>query len=125
MSDRNLLYVELLYGCFEPERESMYEDMKHHVRTQAGCMHKYYLRSFRKDPERPYLTWHSEGYHGDGLYFIAFTIRLISPYDTDFVIPAFRDLPHVKAISTSWFPSREPYGGTVQPDGSIIETWDI
>jgi len=122
MQDRNLLYMELRFRWFAPERENAYEDMKELVRKQAGCLH--YLRKFRTKPG-PYLVWWSEGYHGDGLYAISFTVRLYSPYDTDFVIPAFRDLPHVKAVETSWFPSREPYGGTVQPDGSVVETWDI
>lgn len=122
MQDRNLLYVELRFGWFTAERESAYEDMKELVRQQAGCMH--HLRKFRTKPG-PYLVWKSFGYFGEGLYYISFNIRLESPYDTDYVIPAFRDLPHVKYIETSWFPSREPYGGTVQPDGSVIETWDI
>ncbi|MDD6017229.1 MAG: hypothetical protein PUC18_13315 [Prevotellaceae bacterium] len=119
MSDRNLLYIELRFGWFG---EDAYKEMKENVRTQAGCIH--YLRKFRTKPG-PYLTWYSYGYHGEGLYFIGFVVRLNSPYDTDFLIPAFRDLPHVKHIETSWFPSREPYGGTVQSDGSVIETWDI
>ena len=122
MQDRNLLYVELRYGLFEAEGDSAHDDMKELIRKQAACLS--YLKKFRTKPG-PYLVWNGYGYHGDGLHYVSFTIRLESPYDTDYVIPAFRDLPHVKSIETSWFPSREPYGGTVQPDGSVIETWDI
>lgn len=118
MQSRNLLYVELRFGWYK----DAYEDMRKLVRQQAGCLH--FLRKFRTKPG-PYLTWRSCGYHGGGLHFIGFTVRLKCPYDTDYVVPAFRDLPHVKHIETSWFPSREPYGGIVQTDGSIIESWDI
>ena len=122
MSDRNLLYVELTYDYLDGDKYFPVEKMKELVRQQAGCLT--YLRRFRTKPG-PYLVWVSYGHKDFPLGYVGFTIRLDNPYDTDFVIPAFRDLPHVKAISTSWFPSREPYGGTVQPDGSIIETWDI
>jgi len=125
MEQRNLLYIELTYDYLDGEKYFDAEKMKELVRTQAGCIHKAYLHSFREKKDKPYLVWNSQGHLSFPLAYIGFTIRLKNPYNTDFVIPAFRDLPHVKKIESSWFPSREQYGGTVQKDGTILETWDI
>ena len=118
--ERNLLNIEITFRIKECEIGCTYEEMKELILNQAKCIHEAYLHSFRKDKESPYLVWLSHGYVGDGLERIDFNVRLKSPYDEDFVIPAFRDLPHVRKIESSWFPSRMEYGSV---DG--IETWDI
>lgn len=123
--ERNLLNIEITFRLTEGAIGCTTEEMKEHIRIQAGCIHKSYLHSFRKDESKPYLVWISSGCSGNGLAYVSFNIRLKSPYDEDFVVPAFRDLPHVRGIKSSWFPSRNEYGGTVQSDGTIIETWDI
>lgn len=123
--ERNLLNIEITFRLPDGSIGCTTEEMKEHVRIQAGCIHKSYLQSFRKDNSKPYLVWISSGHSGDGLAYVSFNVRLKSPYDEDFVIPAFRDLPCVKSVKSSWFPSRADYGGTVQSDGTVIETWDI
>lgn len=123
---RNLLYVELTYNYIEDDKYFSVEKMKEIVYMQAECIHKAYLHSFREHPDKPYFIWVGSGHLSEfPLAYVSFKIRLKSPYDTDFVIPAFRDLPHVTKIETSWFPSRSNYGGIVQKDGTVIENWDI
>lgn len=79
------------------------------------------LEHFREKPDKPYLVWQSETCVGT----LAFTLRLKTPWDVDTVFYHLNEIRCAHVTGLSWFPSRAPYGGTVQPDGSILETWDV
>jgi hypothetical protein len=79
------------------------------------------LEHFRKKPDKPYLIW--EGYSVSKT--VAFTLRLKTPWNTDEVFYHLNEIKCAHVTGLSWFPSRADYGGVVQKDGSVIETWDI
>lgn len=113
---RRLLYCELTCDKESPEY------VKNCVRAAVNTMDLVgALEHFREKQDRPYLMWRKDSYPNT----VSFTLRLRTPWDTDTVFYHLNEIRCAHITAFSWFPSREPYGGTVQNDGSIIETWDI
>lgn len=116
MERRRLLYCELKF-----ERESE-EYVKNLVNRAVNTMDLVgALEHFREHPDKPYLVWQGL----NALHTLSFTLRLKTPWDVDTVFYHLNEITCAHVTGLSWFPSREAYGGTVQKDGSIIETWDI
>lgn len=120
MDIKNLERRRLLYCELTRDRES-YEYVQHQVQCAVKTMDLVgALEHFREKPDKPYLTW---WHHYPNT--VAFVLRLKTPWDIDTVFYHLNEIKCAHVTGLSWFPSREPYGGTVQPDGSVIETWDI
>lgn len=119
MERRRLLYCAATYkNNGTPQRE-----VEEGIRKQVNimfCNGKGHLEAHRTKPDKPYFTWWQTQEYGTS----TFILRLKSPYDIDYVWHALHAVDGVYDVYLSWFPSREPYGGTVQEDGSVIETWD-
>ena len=116
-SKRRLLYVQLNYHgvASVPFQDS--------VLKKIDELDKYgYLEHFRTKKDKPYFVWWGErcGYN-----YTAFKIRVKSPYDIDMITHVLKSIDGVTEVYTSWFPSRHDYGGIIQSDGTLIETWDI
>lgn len=121
---RNLLYVCVKIKAVSVESKKV-QETKEELTKILQNLTDLYLQRFRTKPEKVYLVWLDCEYETGSIVNIPFTIRLKSAYDTDFIIPYLEKVKNVIAVETSWFPSRESYGGTMQEDGSVIETWDI
>ena len=116
MERRRLLYCELTI-----DKESV-EYVKNRILAAVNTMDLLgALEHFRNKPLKPYLIW--QGYLIPNT--VAFTLRLKTPWDVDTVFYHLNEIKCAHVTGLSWFPSREHYGGTVQKDGSVIETWDI
>lgn len=116
MEQRRLLYCEL---TIDEESE---EYVKNCVRSAVNTMDFLgALEHFRKKPDKPYLIWQSYSVPKT----VAFTLRLKTPWNIDEVFYHLTAIKCAHVTGLSWVPSRESYGGTVQQDGSVIETWDI
>jgi len=116
MERRRLLYCELT--C---DTETV-EYVKNKVQAAVNTMDLLgALEHFREKPDKPYLTWRTDQYPRT----VAFTLRLKTPWDVDTVFYHLNEITCAHVTGLSWFPSRESYGGTVQKDGSVIETWNI
>lgn len=114
---RRLLYVEL---SFQGVPTVPYQDG---IRKKIDLLDKYgYLEHFREKNDKPYFKWYGTP-SGYGTF--AFVIRVKSPYDVEYIENILKDIEGTTKVYSSWFPSRHDYGGTVQKDGSVIETWDI
>jgi len=116
MERRRLLYCELTY-----DKEGR-DYVKNQVRAAVNTMDLLgALEHFREKTDKPYLVWWSDMFP----HKVAFTLRLKTPWDTETVFYHLNEIKCAHVTGLSWFPSRESYGGTVQGDGSVIETWDI
>jgi hypothetical protein len=120
MDRRRLLYCAVHYKNSGVDKCEVEEGIKKLV-DSLYCNGKGLLEPFRNKPDQPYFTWWQEQEYGVS----AFVLRLKSPYYIDHVCLALRAIEGVHDVYASWFPSRNSYGGTVQQDGSVIETWDI
>lgn len=117
---KNLDRRRLLYCELTRDGES-HEYVQHQVLCAVKTMDVAgALEHFREKPDEPYLTWW-HNYPNT----VAFVLRLKTPWDIDTVFYHLNEIKCARVTGLSWFPSREPYGGTVQPDNSVIETWDI
>lgn len=117
---KNLERRRLLYCELTRDKES-YEYVQHLVQVAVNTMDLLgALEHFREKPDKPYLTWFM---HSSNT--VSFILRLKSPWDVDTVFYHLNEIKCAHVTGLSWFPSRESYGGTVQSDGSVIETWDI
>lgn len=116
MERRRLLYCELTYD------KECQEYVEHRIKTAVNTMDLMgALEHFRKDPDKPYFVW-----WGDQRYGMAtFELRLKTPWDVDTVFFYLNEIKCAHVTGLSWFPSRESYGGRVQEDGNVIETWDV
>lgn len=116
MERRRLLYCELTY-----EKETK-DYVEHRIQTAVQTMDLVgALEHFREKTDKPYFVWHGEQRYG----MASFALRLKTPWDIDTVFYYLNEIKCAHVTGLSWFPSREHYGGTVQQDGSVIETWDI
>lgn len=116
MERRRLLFCELKCDKETPDY------VKHLIQNAVNTMDLLgALEHFREKPDKPYLVWRKECYP----LTVSFTLRLKTPWDVDTVFYHLNDIKCAHVIGLSWFPSRGSYGGTVQKDGSVIETWDI
>ena len=128
---RNLLFVCVIFRTYNKDLKKCHEveEMKNEIREKLQYLYfkgAGHLHGFRKKPDKVYCVWRSNvDVMPDGLRGVKCTIRLKSPYDTDFVIPELENINDVVKVETSWFPSRHEYGAILRSDGSIIETWDI
>ncbi len=116
MEKRRLLYCELT--CVYDTPDAVKTKVCHAVAAMdiVGA-----LEHFRENSDKPYLVWRADQYPRT----VAFTLRLKTPWDIDTVFYHLNEIKGTSVSGLSWFPSREQYGGTVQSDGSVIETWDI
>lgn len=116
MERRRLLYCELTID------EESVEYVKNRIQAAVNTMDSLgALEHFRTKPDKPYLVWQCD----QNPCRVAFTLRLKTPWDVDSVFYHLNEIKCAHVTGLSWFPSREHYGGTVQKDGSVIETWDI
>jgi hypothetical protein len=116
MERRRLLYCELSYD------NASQDDVQQRIRTAVQTMDTFgALEHFREKPDKPYFVWWGEQRYG----LASFNLRLKTTWDIETVFYHLNEIERAHVTGLSWFPSRESYGGTVQTDGSVIETWDI